>query len=100
QRRRRFPYGGRGGDGGTGHRVRARTPARPGGEESGQKDRRLLSLMKRQFFGTDGVRGPYGGARINEIFGARLAQAVTAFFLKGSGKSRRILVGRDTRASG
>ena len=31
--------------------------------------------MKRLYFGTDGVRGPYGGPVINEDFAARLAQA-------------------------
>ena len=31
--------------------------------------------MKRQYFGTDGVRGPYGGPVINESFAARLGAA-------------------------
>ena len=31
--------------------------------------------MKRQYFGTDGVRGPYGGPVINENFAARLGCA-------------------------
>ncbi|MEO7599102.1 MAG: phosphoglucosamine mutase [Opitutus sp.] len=52
--------------------------------------------MKRQYFGTDGVRGPYGGPVINENFAARLGVAV-ARWLNGRG---RILIGRDTRASG
>jgi phosphoglucosamine mutase len=52
--------------------------------------------MKRQYFGTDGVRGPYGGPVINEAFAERLGWAV-ARWLKGEG---RVLIGRDTRASG
>ncbi len=52
--------------------------------------------MKRQFFGTDGVRGPYGGPIINEAFAARLGFAA-ARWLGGKG---RVLIGRDTRFSG
>jgi phosphoglucosamine mutase len=52
--------------------------------------------MKRRFFGTDGVRGPYGGPIINEAFAERLGHAVGRW-LGGTG---RALIGRDTRASG
>ena len=52
--------------------------------------------MKRTYFGTDGVRGPYGGPLINEQFAERLGLAV-ANWLPEKGK---ILIGRDTRASG
>jgi phosphoglucosamine mutase len=52
--------------------------------------------MIRQYFGTDGVRGPYGGPIINEAFAERLGLAV-AQWMKGRGK---VLIGRDTRASG
>ena len=52
--------------------------------------------MKRQYFGTDGVRGPYGGPLINEDFAARLGFAV-ALWLPKKG---RVLIGRDTRYSG
>ncbi|MEO6246859.1 MAG: phosphoglucosamine mutase [Opitutaceae bacterium] len=52
--------------------------------------------MKRQYFGTDGVRGPYGGPVINEDFAARLGFAV-AVWLPQKG---RVLIGRDTRHSG
>ena len=55
--------------------------------------------MPRLYFGTDGVRGPYGGPVINEAFAARLGQAAAAW-AKGKGLSGRILIGRDTRASG
>lgn len=51
--------------------------------------------MKRAYFGTDGVRGPYGGPVINPIFAERLAFAAASW----SG-CRRVLIGRDTRASG
>jgi phosphoglucosamine mutase len=68
--------------------------------------------MKRSYFGTDGVRGPYGGPLINEEFAARLAAAAVAW-LRGLGERRqtdrgsqpatgvgRVLIGRDTRSSG
>ena len=54
--------------------------------------------MIRKYFGTDGVRGPYVGPVINEDFAARLAQAA-ARWARSSG-SGRVLIGRDTRASG
>ncbi len=54
--------------------------------------------MSRKYFGTDGVRGPYGGPVINEAFAARLAQAAARWArVSGSG---RVLIGRDTRGSG
>ena len=52
--------------------------------------------MARIYFGTDGVRGPYGGPVINEEFAARLGWAVAAW-LPHKG---RALIGRDTRSSG
>jgi phosphoglucosamine mutase len=52
--------------------------------------------MKRTFFGTDGVRGPYGGPVINESFAARLGQAA-AIWAGGKGD---VYIGRDTRGSG
>jgi len=52
--------------------------------------------MSRKFFGTDGVRGPYGGPVVNEDFAARLGCAA-ARLLAANG---RVLIGRDTRASG
>ena len=52
--------------------------------------------MTRKYFGTDGVRGPYGGPLINENFAARLGAAAAA----SVGKPGRVLIGRDTRASG
>ena len=75
--------------------------------------------MNRKYFGTDGVRGPYGGPVINEAFAARLGRAA-AEWLRGPGERRRVvggtpqpamdrrndgssigrvLLGRDTRTS-
>lgn len=52
--------------------------------------------MKRRYFGTDGVRGPFGGELINPDFAARLGNAAARF----RGESGTVLIGRDTRASG
>lgn len=52
--------------------------------------------MKRTYFGTDGVRGPYGGPVVNEAFAARLGEAAGRW----AGGRGRVLIGRDTRASG
>ena len=52
--------------------------------------------MKRIYFGTDGVRGPYGGPVVNEAFAARLGEAAGRW----AGGKGRVLIGRDTRASG
>ncbi len=53
--------------------------------------------MKRIYFGTDGVRGPYGGPVINENFAARLGVAAARVLAPRGG---RVLIGRDTRGSG
>lgn len=52
--------------------------------------------MTRRYFGTDGVRGPFGGPVINASFAARLGLAA-ARWLNHPG---RVLIGRDTRFSG
>ncbi|OAM87739.1 phosphoglucosamine mutase [Termitidicoccus mucosus] len=59
--------------------------------------------MKRTYFGTDGVRGPYGGPVINEQFAARLGEAAAHFAMARAGRPgnpARVLIGRDTRGSG
>ncbi len=57
--------------------------------------------MKRQYFGTDGVRGPYGGPVINEDFAARLGCAAARWAIgTGAAPGSVVLIGRDTRASG
>jgi phosphoglucosamine mutase len=61
--------------------------------------------MTRQYFGTDGVRGLYGGPVINASFTCRLGSAAGRW-LKGAREWKpeagapRVLIGRDTRASG
>lgn len=57
--------------------------------------------MSRVYFGTDGVRGTYGGPIINERFAERLGVAAGRFAsrLAESG-SMRVVMGRDTRSSG
>lgn len=56
--------------------------------------------MKRLYFGTDGVRGLYGSATMNEDFAWRLGVAA-ARWLAGKGVTRgKVLIGRDTRTSG
>ena len=52
--------------------------------------------MTRKYFGTDGVRGPYGGPIINEPFAARLGFAAGTWLARKG----RVIVGRDTRFSG
>lgn len=52
--------------------------------------------MSRHYFGTDGVRGPYGGPVINDEFAERLGFAA-ARWLRGAGT---VVIGRDTRQSG
>ncbi|HVU23287.1 MAG TPA: phosphoglucosamine mutase [Opitutus sp.] len=71
--------------------------------------------MTRKFFGTDGVRGPYGGPLVNEAFAARLGRAAARWWtgargpatggrggVTGSGDAAGALalIGWDTRASG
>jgi phosphoglucosamine mutase len=57
--------------------------------------------MKRHYFGTDGVRGPYGGSLINEAFAWRLGAAAARWALEhGAPRGARVLIGRDTRTSG
>src|SRR5271157_1671466 len=56
--------------------------------------------MQRLYFGTDGVRGPYGGPVMNEAFVARLGAAAAGWLESRGVRSGRVLIGRDTRASG
>lgn len=53
-------------------------------------------MTARIYFGTDGVRGPYGGPVINEGFAERLAFAATRWLAKKG----PVFIGCDTRASG
>lgn len=57
--------------------------------------------MKRLYFGTDGVRGPYGSATMNEDFAWRLGLATARWLQeKGARPGGQVLIGRDTRRSG
>lgn len=57
--------------------------------------------MKRQYFGTDGVRGPYGSATMNEAFAWRLGAAAARWLKTTKGVTAgKVVIGRDTRASG
>jgi len=59
--------------------------------------------MNRHYFGTDGVRGRWGGPVINEGFARRLGTAAGRWALRregGEAAGREVLIGRDTRASG
>ena len=57
--------------------------------------------MKRLYFGTDGVRGLYGSATMNEAFAWRLGAAVGRWLKTAKGQQTgKVLIGRDTRASG
>jgi len=56
--------------------------------------------MQRNYFGTDGVRGPYGGPVVNEAFVARLGAAAARWLESRGVRSGKVVIGRDTRASG
>jgi phosphoglucosamine mutase len=61
--------------------------------------------MKRLYFGTDGVRGPYGGPVVNERFAYRLGVAAGRWLSRARERSRvgiqpPLPMGRDTRFSG
>ncbi len=56
--------------------------------------------MIRLYFGTDGVRGLYGSAAMNEDFAWRLGVAAARWLQSAKGVSGgKIVIGRDTRAS-
>jgi phosphoglucosamine mutase len=56
--------------------------------------------MQRLYFGTDGVRGPYGGPVVNEAFVARLGAAAARWLSQRGVPPGKVMIGRDTRASG
>lgn len=57
--------------------------------------------MSLQYFGTDGIRGPYGSERLNEEIACLAGQAACEVARKHYGAVRpRMVIGRDTRASG
>ncbi|MGA3006370.1 MAG: phosphoglucosamine mutase [Opitutaceae bacterium] len=57
--------------------------------------------MTRQYFGTDGVRGPYGGPVVNEMFASRLGAAAARWMRnEPEAETNKVVIGRDTRFSG
>lgn len=57
--------------------------------------------MKRHYFGTDGVRGPYGSPQMNEELAWRLGVAAARFAQTQSGVAgSQVMIGRDTRGTG
>lgn len=56
--------------------------------------------MKRDYFGTDGIRGPLQGPVVNEAFFARLGLAAARWLQSRGVISGKVVIGRDTRASG
>ena len=57
--------------------------------------------MHLKYFGTDGIRGPYGGPLINETFAWRLGYAAACWHSAREASPGRVaLIGRDTRTSG
>jgi len=55
----------------------------------------------RKYFGTDGVRGVYGGELMNEAFAWRLGAAAARLALAGGARpGAKVVIGRDTRNSG
>ena len=61
-----------------------------------------MSIQKRQFFGTDGVRAVANRHPMTPEFVMRLGQAAAIVLSppKEGSERRRCVVGRDTRASG
>lgn len=58
-----------------------------------------MSTLKRQYFGTDGIRGTVGQEPMTPDFVMRLAHAVGSF-LKQQESHPLVLIGKDTRISG
>jgi phosphoglucosamine mutase len=56
--------------------------------------------MKRLFFGTDGIRGAYGGDVVNEAFFARIGMAAAHWLGARGVRGGKVVIGRDTRHSG
>jgi phosphoglucosamine mutase len=56
--------------------------------------------MSRKFFGTDGIRDRAGEGKLTSDSVRRIGRAVGRWLLTQRGSGCRVLVGRDTRASG
>jgi phosphoglucosamine mutase len=57
-------------------------------------------VTPRLYFGTDGVRGPYGGPVVNEQFFQRIGAAAARWLQDRGVAAGKVVIGRDTRASG
>ena len=58
-------------------------------------------MSKRQYFGTDGIRGTVGQPPITADFAMRLGQAVGQVLRRAAGgRQPTVLIGKDTRISG
>ncbi len=57
-----------------------------------------MTTSKKKYFGTDGIRGRFGGEHINPEFLLKLGWA--AGTVLGQGEHDRIIIGKDTRISG
>ncbi len=57
-----------------------------------------MTMPKKKYFGTDGIRGRFGGEHINPEFLLKLGWA--AGMVLGKGEHDRIIIGKDTRISG
>lgn len=54
-----------------------------------------------KYFGTDGIRGAFGGELINPDFAYRVGSALGRYLLEGDpGPRLNVVIGRDTRLSG
>ncbi len=53
-----------------------------------------------KYFGTDGIRGLYGGPLINESFARSLGSGLGSHLIASGKSEQSVLLGRDTRPSG
>ena len=53
-----------------------------------------------KYFGTDGIRGKYGGPTVNESFAYSFGRALSDFLKDSTEQAGKVLLGRDTRPSG
>jgi phosphoglucosamine mutase len=59
-----------------------------------------MDPVQRRYFGTDGVRGAYGGPVVNEAFFSRLGAAAARWAGSPGRGAAKVVIGRDTRSSG
>ena len=57
-------------------------------------------MMKKKYFGTDGIRGRVGEEPITPDFMLRLGWACGTVFSQRSSDKASVLIGKDTRVSG